>query len=48
MAYYLSMMKVLSKGPDKCIEVSYYHVKIKKCLHDGALRRSPSQYLQGN
>ena len=39
-------MKVFSKGPDKGIEVSYYHVRINKCLHDGALRLSPSPYLQ--
>ena len=44
----LSTMKVLSKGPDKGIEVSYYNVRMNKCLHDGALRRSPSPYLQGN
>ena len=44
----LSTMKVFSKGPDKGIEVSYYHVRMNKCLHDGALRRSPSPYLQGN
>ena len=45
---YLSTMKVLSKGPDKGIEVSYYHVRINNRLHDGVLRRSPSPCLQGN
>ena len=48
---YFSTMKVLSKEPDKSdkgIEVSYYHVRINNCLHDGTLRRSPSPYLQGN